>query len=136
MRFGGRNFPVIHIAREANPRALAEDAPLVQRFAVGSDFQYHVEPGIRHDQVPVGGWAHVVNVVEARQRNVLYEIELGKPVYQRFGSRTGVQPVPLERTSLKTDRCVAENACVCCSFRQQNRHIRRIGGCVTRIRLA
>ena len=86
--FGGRDNPVIDVAGEALPRILTQHVPFTNYLAGGADLYHHIESGDCDQQGSFARGVHMVKIVEARQRNVVQELEAGKLINQNLGRGT------------------------------------------------
>ena len=94
---------IVDVAGEAAPGILAERAPFAQHLALVADLEHHVESRVRDQQVPFGRRPHVMQIVEARQRDVDELLELGQRVDDDLGLRARVQAVVMDGRRLEQD---------------------------------
>src|SRR6476469_6389699 len=93
MGLGALNFPIINTPIEPGPRNFLADAPLGYKFTVECDLDDHVEPCTDDKEVAIGSRRNVMNIIEARQRNVSDLSEFRQLEDQNFSGRTSVERV-------------------------------------------
>ena len=109
----GRHQPVVDIPGEPvtpDGRARLPHVPFPNDLAAEGDLGDHVQPRDRDEQRAVGGRAHVVDVVERRQRDAGRQLERGHPVDEHLGLGRQVQEAIGERARLEQDGRVLRRA--------------------------